>query len=185
MRYFKASIGRHSAVLLLASAVLVASFALFVAACGDDGDDEEATPAAPAATAPAAAPTTAPVAAPTAAAPTAAPVMMRDSVISVMSGGLSPMTSLDTTISALRFTVHANVYDPVARYNAQTREFEPKLALSWERVEDKTIRFKLRPNVEFHNGSPFSADDLKFHIDRIKTRTLAVPRTSGTNRSKR
>ncbi len=101
--------------------------------------------------------------------------MMRDSVISVMSGGLSPMTSLDTTISALRFTVHANVYDPVARYNAQTREFEPKLALSWERVDDKTIRFKLRPNVEFHNGSPFSADDLKFHIDRIKDPDVGSP----------
>ena len=175
MRYFKAYIGRHSSVLVLRFVVLLVAFALFAAACGDDGDDEEATPAAPAATAPAAAPTTAPVAVPTLAQATAAPVMMRDSVTVVMSGGLSPLDNLDTTINGLRFTVIANVYDPLTRYNAQDTEFEPKLATSWERINDNTIRFSLRPNVKFHSGSAFAADDVKFHIDRIKDPEVGSP----------
>jgi peptide/nickel transport system substrate-binding protein len=175
MRYFKASIGRHSSVLVLRFVVLLVAFALFAAACGDDGDDEEATPAAPAATAPAAAPTTAPVAVPTLAQATAAPVVMRDSVTVVMSGGLSPLENLDTTIAGLRFTVPANVYDPLTRYNAQDTEFEPKLATSWERINDNTIRFSLRPNVKFHSGSAFAADDVKFHIDRIKDPDVGSP----------
>jgi peptide/nickel transport system substrate-binding protein len=175
MRYFKASIGRHSSVLVLRFVVLLVAFALFAAACGGDGDDEEATPAAPAATAPAAAPTTAPVAVPTLAQATAAPVVMRDSVTVVMSGGLSPLENLDTTIAGLRFTVPANVYDPLTRYNAQDTEFEPKLATSWERINDNTIRFSLRPNVKFHSGSAFAADDVKFHIDRIKDPDVGSP----------
>ena len=174
MRYFEASIGRHSAVLLLGCVVLAAVLALFAAACADDGDDEEAAPAAVATTAPAAAPTAAPVAAPTAAA-TDAPAMMRDSVTVVMSGGLSPLTSLDTTINGLRFTVIANAYDPLVRYSAQDRLFEPKLATAWERVDDNTLRFTLRPNVNFHSGSAFGADDVKFHLDRIKDPDVGSP----------
>ena len=175
MRYFKASIGRHSSVLVLRFVVLLVALALFAVACGDDGDDEEATPAAPAATAPAAAPTTAPVAVPTLAQATAAPVMMRDSVTVVMSGGLSPLENLDTTISGLRFTVVANAYDPLVRYSAQDRVFEPKLATSWEQIDDKTIRFSLRPNVKFQSGAAFAADDVKFHIDRIKDPDVGSP----------
>ena len=175
MRYFKASIGRHSSVLVLRFVVLLVALALFAVACGDDGDDEEATPAAPAATAPAAAPTTAPVAVPTQAQATAAPVVMRDSVTVVMSGGLSPLENLDTTISGLRFTVVANAYDPLVRYSAQDRVFEPKLATSWEQIDDKTIRFSLRPNVKFQSGAAFAADDVKFHIDRIKDPDVGSP----------
>ncbi len=175
MRHFKASIGRHSAVFLPLLVVLVAAFALFAVACGGDGDDDETTPAAPAATAPAAAPTTAPVAVPTAAQAEPAPAMMRDSVTVVMSGGLSPLTSLDTTINGLRFTVIANAYDPLVRYSAQDRAFEPKLATSWERVADNTIRFTLRPNVNFHSGSAFGAGDVKFHLDRIKDPEVGSP----------
>jgi peptide/nickel transport system substrate-binding protein len=48
------------------------------------------------------------------------------------------------------------------------REFklEPSLALSWQPIDPKTWRFKLRPNVRFHDGSPFSADDAVFSIER-------------------
>ncbi len=176
MKHLDTFIDRGSAVLAIRLVALTAILALVAVACGGEEEEAAGSPAAAPTTAPVAAATTAPVAAPTTApAPTVAPVAARDSVISVMSGGLSPMNSLDTTISALRFTVHANVYDPVARYNAQTRDFDPKLALSWERVNDRTIRFKLRPNVKFHNGSPFSADDLKFHIDRIKDPDVGSP----------
>lgn len=45
----------------------------------------------------------------------------------------------------------------------------PGLALSWKPVDDLTWEMKLRPNVKFHDGSPFTADDVKFSIERVPT----------------
>jgi peptide/nickel transport system substrate-binding protein len=41
------------------------------------------------------------------------------------------------------------------------------LAQSWRVVDDLTWEFKLRPNVKFHDGSPFTADDVIFTMNRI------------------
>ena len=42
----------------------------------------------------------------------------------------------------------------------------PALALSWSQPDTKTWRFKLRPNVKFHGGEAFSADDVVFSVER-------------------
>src|SRR5438034_10442282 len=44
---------------------------------------------------------------------------------------------------------------------------EPQLALSWQNVNPTTWRFKLRRDVKFHNGEPFTAVSVKFTMDRI------------------
>ena len=43
----------------------------------------------------------------------------------------------------------------------------PELAESWRVVDDKTVEFKLRKGVTFHNGEKFDAEDVKFTIERI------------------
>lgn len=60
------------------------------------------------------------------------------------------------------------VFDPLVRYT-QTYEFEPRLAESWERVDEKTVRFKLREGVTFHSGNPMTADDVVWTFERLKT----------------
>jgi peptide/nickel transport system substrate-binding protein len=45
-------------------------------------------------------------------------------------------------------------------------KLEPSLAVSWEMTSPTTWRFKLRPNVRFHDGTPFTADDAVFSIER-------------------
>ena len=42
----------------------------------------------------------------------------------------------------------------------------PALALSWSQPDAKTWRFKLRPNVKFHGGEAFTADDVVFSVER-------------------
>ena len=48
---------------------------------------------------------------------------------------------------------------------------EPALAVSWQMLTPTTWRFKLRSGVSFHDGSPFTADDAVFSLERA----LAAP----------
>lgn len=46
---------------------------------------------------------------------------------------------------------------------------EPSLATKWDRVEPTRWRFTLRPNVKWHDGSSFVADDVVFSLKRAMT----------------
>ncbi|WP_318436890.1 ABC transporter substrate-binding protein [Photobacterium leiognathi] len=59
------------------------------------------------------------------------------------------------------------VFDPLVRFT-QDMEFEPRLAQSWERIDDHTFRFKLRQGVKFHSGNPLTADDVVWTFNRLQ-----------------
>jgi peptide/nickel transport system substrate-binding protein len=42
----------------------------------------------------------------------------------------------------------------------------PGLATSWRAIDATTWEFKLRPGVKFHDGSPLTAEDVVFSLDR-------------------
>lgn len=42
----------------------------------------------------------------------------------------------------------------------------PDLALSWKAIDDVTWEFKLRPNVKWHDGTPFTAEDVAASFKR-------------------
>ena len=48
----------------------------------------------------------------------------------------------------------------------ENQKFVPGLATSWKPLDDLTWEFKLRKNVRWHDGSPFTADDVAFTISR-------------------
>jgi peptide/nickel transport system substrate-binding protein len=64
----------------------------------------------------------------------------------------------------------SKVFQGLLKYSP-TLEPLPELAKSWEISEDKrSYTFRLQPNVTFHDGTPFTADDvifsiMKFHMD--------------------
>ena len=45
----------------------------------------------------------------------------------------------------------------------------PQLATGWKLVDDLTWEFKLRGGVKFHDGTPFTAADVAFTIERVPT----------------
>jgi peptide/nickel transport system substrate-binding protein len=51
--------------------------------------------------------------------------------------------------------------------NNEKQQLVPSLAASWRAVDDRTWEFKLRPNVRFSNGTPFSATDVIYTLCRI------------------
>ena len=61
-----------------------------------------------------------------------------------------------------------NVFDPLIRVNWDDPAHpSPALAESWEVLSETQIQFNLRRDVTWHDGSPFTADDVKFTFDRI------------------
>ncbi|MBL8704526.1 MAG: ABC transporter substrate-binding protein [Rhodospirillales bacterium] len=56
-------------------------------------------------------------------------------------------------------------------------EIQPRLAESWKAVSADTWEFKLRKGVKFHDGSDFTAQDVKFSIERIPVVTGPNPLT--------
>jgi peptide/nickel transport system substrate-binding protein len=77
--------------------------------------------------------------------------------------------SLDPHALAETFTLSwlGQIYEPLVG-RGKNLELVPALATKWEQPDPKTWRFHLRPNVKFHNGEPFSADDVIFSVKRIK-----------------
>lgn len=60
-----------------------------------------------------------------------------------------------------------NIYEPLVRRNKEMA-LDPALALKWELTDPTTWRFELRKNVVFHDGSPFTADDVLFSFERAR-----------------
>ena len=58
-------------------------------------------------------------------------------------------------------------YEGLTRYSA-TFQVEPSLATKWSYTSPTLVRFDLRKGVKFHDGSPFTADDVIFSFNRIR-----------------
>jgi peptide/nickel transport system substrate-binding protein len=64
------------------------------------------------------------------------------------------------------------VFEPLMRFDPKFQP-EPALATSWKAVDEKTWEIKLREGVTFHDGTPFTADDVVFSFARIPTLLLS------------
>ena len=83
-----------------------------------------------------------------------------------VASGFDPQTMDPHALALLYQTrIYTQVYDSLVNRDEQFR-LEPSLALSWQASGATSWRFKLRPGVTFHDGTPFSADDVVFSIER-------------------
>lgn len=75
--------------------------------------------------------------------------------------------SLDTSVSSFAaLNLALQTMDPLIKRDNSGKPL-PGLAKSWEAVDDLTWRFDLRDDVTFHDGTPFTAEDVKFTLDYI------------------
>ncbi len=62
------------------------------------------------------------------------------------------------------------------RLNRLTQQLEPELATSWKVGRNgNTISFTLRPNVRFSDGTPFTAEDVAYTMQRLMDPALHSP----------
>src|SRR5438309_1801053 len=76
---------------------------------------------------------------------------------------LDPYTLKESTTIAH----HAHVYEGLVARDKELK-LVPALAESWETPEPTRWRFHLRKDVKFHNGDPFTADDVLFSAERVR-----------------
>lgn len=62
---------------------------------------------------------------------------------------------------------NSNIYEPLVRRDARMN-IEPALAERWENPSPTVWRFHLRRNVRFSDGTPFTADDVLFSLERAR-----------------
>lgn len=65
------------------------------------------------------------------------------------------------------YSVYRNIFDQLLRRNPRTNAVVPWLATSWRQTDPLTWRFTMRPGVTFSDGSPLTAGDAAFSINRI------------------
>lgn len=109
---------------------------------------------------------------------------------------LSLSAALGQSGGELRFYVHSDpkTFDPLAvdddasetiryltggvllRLNRRTQQVEPELATSWTIARDgRSITFSLREHIYYSDGSPFSAEDVAYTMQRLMDPALHSP----------
>ncbi|MDM0033791.1 ABC transporter substrate-binding protein [Variovorax sp. J22P271] len=80
----------------------------------------------------------------------------------------SEPTSMDPHYHALttNFQISAHIFDSLTALDPNL-QLIPGLALSWKTVGSDIWEFTLRPDVKFSDGSPLTADDVAFSIERV------------------
>jgi peptide/nickel transport system substrate-binding protein len=61
--------------------------------------------------------------------------------------------------------VYNNILEPLVIFDEKL-QIKPVLATGWEVVSPTRLRFKLRPGVRFHDGTPLNAAAVRFTLDR-------------------
>jgi peptide/nickel transport system substrate-binding protein len=84
--------------------------------------------------------------------------------------GFDPHGHHTTAVEA----VLVNIFDYLIFRDADG-ELEPALATAWEPVAEDAWRFTLREGVTWHDGEPFTADDVKFTLERVATDSSLQP----------
>ncbi len=68
---------------------------------------------------------------------------------------------------SLQLSIMGSVYEPLVG-RGKKLELVPILATSWKQTSPTVWRFVLRKDVKFHDGTPFTADDVIFSYERAK-----------------
>lgn len=83
--------------------------------------------------------------------------------VAVEAGPTSNDPHFHSLIANIAFSRH--VFEPLVVQDHQ-QNLSPGLAASWRVIDDRSWELKLRPDARWHDGSPFTAEDVVFSLGR-------------------
>ena len=89
----------------------------------------------------------------------------KDDVV-VAFGLLGPSLDPQIQFAVPIYALVRHIFDSLVEFDPQSK-IVPKLAESWRLADPTAWEFKLRRGVKFHNGEPFTADSVKFTLERV------------------
>ena len=98
-------------------------------------------------------------------------------VLSEEPEGLDGCNSNRSTVGRV---VKQNIVETLTEIDPKDGSITPRLAVSWEKVDEKTWRFKLRQGVKFHDGAPFNAETAVKAIHRTMDTSVKSGNARGT-----
>src|SRR3978361_1620695 len=79
----------------------------------------------------------------------------------------------DSRNESLTNSINGQVYETLTGRDKELN-IVPMLALSWQQISPVQWRMKLRPNVKFHDGTAFTADDVVFSVKRAQEKSSDI-----------
>lgn len=75
------------------------------------------------------------------------------------------------------YYVYRNIFDNLLTRN-DDGEIVPQIATEWEQLSDTDVIFTIRDDVRFHDGSPLTAEDVVYSVERITDPEFGSPQLS-------
>jgi peptide/nickel transport system substrate-binding protein len=98
----------------------------------------------------------------------AGPPVQGDWVIKRIDSDIDTLNPITTQIDNAQWLTWNMINEGLLQLNNYTLKLEPCLAESWEISPDKlTYTFHLRHGVRWHDGVPFTADDVKYTFNKL------------------
>lgn len=71
------------------------------------------------------------------------------------------------SVEEVMHTALQHVMEPLVKRDPASGDLAPHLATEWSNPDETTWRFTLREGVQFHDGSPFTSEDVKASLERV------------------
>ena len=107
---------------------------------------------------------------------TPAEVEVAEEVEEIVTKSVEPVLTIGTTANICAFGPGGNrteryeckmIFESLLEYDSETGEYLPKLAESYEYIDDYTLKFVIRDDVYFSNGAHLTAEDVLYSLREI------------------
>lgn len=100
---------------------------------------------------------------------------VKDRTITIDMAGYPSTLDPGLQYDSFSYWVYRNIYDQLLRRNSKTLKPMPWIATFWKRTNPTTWEFTIRNNVKFSDGTPLTAYDAAFSLNRILDKNFNSP----------